>query len=143
MPQDRLGNVTDIAQPELVRLRTGGTLRIVSPDEDADPSREDIVVTGAAGVQVLLDDPGGRYDDGADGFLQIEGGGGLMRVDVSFPDPDVDDSGLVDAADVTLVAAAAELQVFDPSFDLDGDGAVTQADVQAVQALQGLVTPTP
>ena len=87
----------------------------------------------------------GNFDDDKtnDGFLQIEGGGGLMRVDVSFPDPDVDDSGLVDAADVTLVAAAAELQVFDPSFDLDGDGAVTQADVQAVQALEGLVTPTP
>ena len=45
--------------------------------------------------------------------------GGLLRVDVSFPDPDVDDSGVVDAADVRLIGAAEELGLVDPAFDLD------------------------
>ena len=143
VPLDRLGNVTDLAQPERVWLQTGGTLRIVSPDEDADPFREEFVVGSAAGVRVLLDDSGGRYDEGSDDFLQIEGTGGLLRVDVSFPDPDVDDSGVVDEADATLIAAADELGLFDPSFDLDSDGVVTDADVERVKTLEGIAVSVP
>jgi hypothetical protein len=143
VPLDRLGNVTDLGGPELVTLQSGGTVWILSPDADGDPLQETFVVSDARGVQVELDDPGDRYDDGNDDFLRIEGAGGLMRVDVYLPDPDVDDSGLVDEVDTAIVAAAVELETFFPSFDMDGDGLVSEADVDLVAAHEGLIVPAP
>ena len=149
VPLDRLGNVTDLASPELVTLRTGGTVRIISPDVDGDPFRETFEVPDARGVQVLLDDPGGSYDDGNVDFLRIESAGSatsagsLVRVDLYLPDPDIDDSGLVDGVDTALMAAVAEFQIFAPSFDLDGDGRTTNRDVGLVAAQEGLVVPVP
>ena len=113
------------------------------PDEDGDPFHETVVVSDARGVEVVLDDPGGTFDDPNDDFLRIEGAGGLMRVDAFLPDPDVDDSGIVDAVDRALVRAAEEYRIFVPAFDLDGDGRVRGEDVAAVARHRGLVVPVP
>jgi hypothetical protein len=143
VPLDRLGNVTDLAEPEVVTLRSSPALRILSPDRDGDPFQETFVVNDARGVEVLLDDSGGRYDNGNDQALHIEAAGSLMRIDVVLPDPDVDDSGLVDAADTLFMTEALKLGVFDLSLDLDGDGQLTAMDVARVADVQGLRVSSP
>jgi hypothetical protein len=144
VPMDRLGNVTDWdAAPELVTLRTGGKVRITAPDSDGDPFHETVVVADARGVEVRLDDAGGQFDDDNADFLRVEGAGGLMRVDLHLPDPDVDDSGVVDAIDVALVAAAEEFRLSRASFDLDGDGRVRGEDVSLVARQRGRVVRVP
>jgi hypothetical protein len=79
---DRLGNVADIAQPEAVTLRAHGRARIVSPDADADPTRETVTLLTSAGVEVVLDAEGAP--GGADAIV-VDGGGVPGRVDVQAP----------------------------------------------------------
>jgi len=147
LPLDRLGNVAERTEPALVTLRTGGAVRIVWPDLDGDPTVEILEVADTRGVDVIIDDSGGSFDDPPTDRLVVEGAGGLFYLDVSLPDPDVDESTLVDAADIAIVAALRGVRFgdadFDGRYDLNGDGVIHDADVAAVAAHQGTVIPVP
>jgi hypothetical protein len=83
VPLDRLGNIAQVPAPTQVSLRTRGIVRIHSPDEDADPYRETIVVDHPSGTRIVLDDNGaGVWDDRGSDALAIEGGGALSRADL-------------------------------------------------------------
>jgi hypothetical protein len=148
VPVDRLGNVADLEAAASVRVRSTGPVRIVSPDADGSPLTETLVVSDARGVQIVVDDLGvGRFDDANAAGLVLEGGGAASRVDAFLPDPDVDDSGLVDALDVTLVQMFDGQRfgdpAFDPDLDLDGDGRIDDADASAVRRRLGEVVAIP
>lgn len=90
VPVDVLDGVTDAPSGTTVTLVAGSGSAISSPDTDADPSREIVSLTGAAGIDVVLDDAGGAGDSGTastlavvqDGFpteildVQLTAGGG-------------------------------------------------------------------
>jgi hypothetical protein len=71
----------------------------------------------------------------------VEGAGALYRIGVYLPDPDVDDSGVVDARDLRLVRMSKRFREdkpgYDPRFDLDGDGRVKKSDEAVVRAAFG------
>ena len=94
-----------------------------------------------------IDDAGGVWDDADRGGLIVESASGLFQLDVTFPDPDVDDSGSVDAADVAIVEASDRLELgdpgFDPRLDLTGDGRIDEDDALAVEDALGSVVATP
>lgn len=141
VPLDRLGNVADLPSPQFVTISSVGPVSIVSPDLDGLPDTETFVVSDARGVDVVLDDTGGRYDGPNDAVLLVEGGGSLYRIAVHLPDPDVDDSGRVDSADLKIIKKSKKLREdkpgFDPNRDLDGDGRVRKEDEAAVEAALG------
>jgi hypothetical protein len=157
VPVDRLGNITDLATPAAVLLRTTGPIQILSPDTDGDTSRELVTVSDTSGVALVLDDLGQALDDENEGGLTLEGPipgmthegadredsaarpSGLAYIDIQLPDPDVDDSGLVDTADLAAVFAAIEK---DPrpaprELDLDGSGRIRREDAYIVFAHLG------
>ncbi len=141
VPLDRLGNVADLPAPQFVTISSVGPVSIASPDLDGLPDTETFVVSDARGVEVVLDDTGSRYDGPNDGVVLVEGGGSLYRIAVHLPDPDVDDSGRVDAADLKIVKKSKNLREdkpgFDPNLDLTGDGRVSKEDEAAVEAALG------
>jgi hypothetical protein len=147
VPLDRLGNVTGVPGSEEVTLLAGGGVAIAAPDADGDPAREVFDVANARGVAVTLDDAGAGILDDADGTLRIESSAGLALLEVFLPDPDVDDSGSVDAADVALVAgrrgAALGEAEYEARLDLSGDGRIHDEDAAAVQAALGANVPVP
>jgi hypothetical protein len=147
LPLDRLGNVTDPEVPAHVTVRSVGQVRIVAPDTDGDPTIETLRIETVRGADLEIDDSGGVFDDGAGNHLIVEGSGAVYRLDVSLPDPDVDDSQLVDATDVAIVEMFDGLELgedgFDPRFDVNGDGSIDAADVDAVESHQGTVVPVP
>ncbi len=139
VPLDRLGNVSDLPAPALVSLVTQGGVRIVSPDVDGDPYFEELLVSDPRGVEVLLDDGGLTFDDADSDRLVVEGAGSLVAIDLVLPDPDVDDSGIVDAADQALVAAGSGSvgEAADPRLDLDGNMRIDERDLALVTAWLG------
>jgi hypothetical protein len=147
VPLDRLGNVTDPAATTLVTLRTGGTVRIASPNSDGDPHAEIVTVSAAIGAAVELDDTGGALDDIDSDLLLIEAGDALARIELLLPDPDVDDSGTVDAADVDAIDAHRGERLgdpgFDPLFDLDASGRIDDGDVVIAEAQLGALVTIP
>ncbi len=72
VPLDRLGNIADLFGPEIVTLSTGGIVEILFPDTDADPYRETVLLSGAQGTILRLDDPGGVFDDPLSDTLIID-----------------------------------------------------------------------
>ncbi len=148
VPVDLLGNVADPAAAMAVVVRVEGPLAILSPDADGDPLRETLNVADARGVEITVDDLGGTFDDPNTGTVHVEdASGAVSRTPVFLPDPDVDDTGLVDAADVALVDANDGLRDgdpgFDPDLDLTGDGRIDAADAAAVQAALGQTVAVP
>ncbi len=147
LPLDRLGNISDLAEPVSAVLRSEGAIRIVSPDQDADPWVEEVVIGDSRGIAVVIDDLGGSFDDPDRGALIVEGGGALLRLDITLPDPDVDDSGRVDALDRAIVRRSSRLRFGDPGFesryDLNGDGRIDKKDEAEVAAHIGRSIPAP
>jgi hypothetical protein len=147
VPLDRLGNITDLFGPEIVTLSTGGIVEILFPDTDADPYRETVVLSGAQGTILRLGDPGGVFDDPLSDTLIIDSQIGGAIIDLVLPDPDVDDSGVVDENDLAQVKAARGLQhgelFYQPRLDVNGDGRIDKKDELLVSSLQGLVVTTP
>lgn len=147
LPLDGFGNVADLEETMEVNLETTGGLYIVSPDSDGDPNRESILVADARGTSVLLDDAGSLYDDPDEARLIVSGPGGLSAVDVRLPDPDVDDSGIVDEKDFSLVKRGGGViedgADFDEKLDVNGDGSIDGSDEAIVEEFLGAVFPTP
>lgn len=147
VPLDRLGNITDLSEPVLVTLTTGGVVEIVFPDTDADPYRETVLLSGAQGTTLRLGDPGGVFDDPLSDVLIIDSPIGGAIIDLVLPDPDVDDSGVVDGTDLALVKAASGLEhgelFYLPRLDVNGDGRIDKKDELLVESLQGLEVTTP
>ncbi|MFQ5415413.1 MAG: hypothetical protein ACE5FL_00045 [Myxococcota bacterium] len=147
VPVDQLGNIADLTEEVSVTLRTGGTVRIISPDFDGDPTRETLLISDSHGAAIVVDDSGARFDDANEDFVAVEGGGGLCRIDIFLPDPDVDDSGIVDPLDLEAIAALDRLEVsdagFDPTFDLNGDGRIDKVDAAVIEEHLGELIPTP
>ncbi|MBW2395696.1 MAG: hypothetical protein JRG95_15660 [Deltaproteobacteria bacterium] len=142
IPLDLLGNVADLVIPLDVEVRVEGPIAIISPDTDGDPFRETLQVTDARGLEIIVDDLGGAFDGANTAVVHIEDqAGAVSRTPVFLPDPDVNDSGLVDASDVALVDAAKGLRHgdpgFDPNLDLTGDGRIGADDSAVVQAASG------
>ncbi len=147
LPLDRLGNVADMATNATVTISSGGIVRIVSPDTDGDPFAETVTLTDNRGVSILLDDGGLAFDDVNEDIIVVDDGLEPTLVEISLPDPDVDDSGLVDAADHALVSGLSGLRLgdpfFDPDADLSGDGRIDKLDADIVNNLLGLSIPVP
>jgi len=144
---DGFGNVADLEEGVEVSVQTTGGALIVSPDSDGDPHRESIWVADSRGASVLLDDSGGVYDDPDAAQLIVSGPGGLSAVDLRLPDPDVDDSGVVDEDDLDRVERgggdAGDGEEFDEKLDVNGDGFIDGEDEALVEAFLGAVLPTP
>ena len=68
-------------------------------------------------------------------------------ISVSLPDPDVDDSGIVDDLDRTEVTALSGSLLgdarYDARFDLDGDSRIDSKDRAVVSAHRGEPLPIP
>ncbi|MBK7951876.1 MAG: hypothetical protein IPK00_24745 [Deltaproteobacteria bacterium] len=147
VPLDPLGSITDLPAPASVTLSTSGNVAIRWPDLDGDPFRETIVVSSAAGTPVVLDDRGGPHDDRLTDRLVLTSSGGGSQVDLVSPDPDVDDSGTVDAADAQAIALRTGLSVgdlvFEDRHDVDGNGRIERADELAAQARIGSTVSVP
>jgi hypothetical protein len=140
VPLDRTDDVCDLDSPREVEIETK-RVRIVSPDSDGDPFRERLTVTGARGAAIALDDSGGRYDEADNDVLWVRSDGRITRIDIAIPDPDVDDSGTVDARDLLLTShfasAGTDFPLFRARFDVDGNGVINGRDVDSVAAHQG------
>ena len=147
LPLDRLGNVADLSAPVAVTVTTSGPVHIVSPDTDADPHVETLVVADSRGAALFVDDGGGVFDDLNSDLLVVDDGIALVAIDVALPDPDVDNSGLVDSADLWAVASRDGQKLgdveFDATFDLTGDGQIDDLDVAVVDAHLGTVVLIP
>lgn len=144
---DRLGNVTAPAAPTAVSLLAAGPLSIVAPDADADGLQETIQVSDARGVTIRLDDAGGAFDAGDAAALRIGAAGMHSVLEVLLPDPDVDDSGLVDDDDVDAVHDRRGERLGDPDYlaalDLDASGRIDDADVELAEAALGATPSVP
>lgn len=147
VPLDRLGNVADLGVATPVTLRTGGSVRIVSPDGDGDPHLEVIAVADAIGAAIELDDSGGAFDGADTDSLQIEAGDALTRVELLLPDPDVDDSGTVTTDDADAIDARRGDRLgdagFEPRFDLDANGRIDDDDRAIAEAELGALVAIP
>lgn len=147
VPLDRLGSITDLYEPEIVTVTTGGVVQILSPDTDGDPYHESIVLSSARGVTLRLGDSGGEFDDPLSDTLIIDSRIGGSIVDLILPDPDVDDSGVVDTADLSLVEASRGMEIGDLFYqwrlDVNGDGRVDKKDMRIVESYLGTVIPLP
>jgi len=140
-PLDVLGNVAALPTGADVAVSTTGPVRIVSPDLDGDPFYETLFVPDAAGVELVLDDSGGVFDDPLEAALVIEGDVGASIIAIVLPDPDVDDSGSVDQADLLAVESARGMERgesgFDSALDVNGSGDVDQEDALLVEEAIG------
>ena len=147
LPTDDLGNITAPDHPHDVEVSSAGPVRITWPDRDGDPHRETLRVDSTRGVEVVIDDLGGEWDDHNTAALELRGDFPQNQLPVSLPDPDVDDSGRVDDADVEIVEAAMDERIGDDGFrrslDLDGTGRIREPDVEIVQQALGKHLPTP
>ncbi len=147
LPLDRLGNVADLDVPTKVTLRTGGTIRIVSPDSDGDPYYESLQIADTRGADVRIDDPGGVFDDPSADVLIVAAAGAVYSLDISLPDPDVDDSLRVTGADRELVKSLRGVRYgdeeFDQSYDLNNDGRIDRSDADIVARYLGAAIPNP
>jgi len=147
VPLDRLGNITEAPSSSVVELRTQGTLRIVSPDTDGDPTREHVVVSDARGTQIVVDDAGVAFDGADSDVLLVDGAGAVSMISVNLPDPDVDDSGVVDILDIAAVTALSGSLLgdasYDARFDLNGDSRIDSKDRTVVSAHLGEPIPIP
>ena len=147
LPLDRLGNVADLSAAVSVTVTSGGVVRIVFPDTDGDPYSETLLIADSRGAALFVDDGGVAFDDLNVDILVIDDGVAPVAVDVFLPDPDVDDSGLVDAMDALAVefldgARLGDVE-FDATFDLTGDGRIDEDDVAVVDAHLGQVMTIP
>ena len=69
-PADRLGNQADVPfGGSTITLEASANLRIVAPDGDADPLREEIVFATAGHTTVTIDDAGAAGDAGGAGSV--------------------------------------------------------------------------
>jgi len=104
-------------------------------------------LSGAQGTILRLGDPGGVFDDPLSDTLIIDSPIGGAIIDLVLPDPDVDDSGVVDGNDLAQVKAARGLEhgelLYQPRLDVNGDGRIDAKDELLVSSLQGLVVTTP
>lgn len=140
--RDELGNPATLAVPHDVELRAGGGLRILSPDFDGDPSREQIPMVAGMGVPVTVDASGAR----AQASVVAESSLGLAVVRVRRIDGDADRDGVMDLADNCVEVANPGQEDLDAGSDddatlpgdqhygdacdadLDGDGRVASSD---------------
>jgi hypothetical protein len=75
VPIDGLDNVTDPAPGTAATVVAGPGLAIATPDTDADPGRETVLLASAAGVAITVDDGGGTNDSGAASQVAVVMGG--------------------------------------------------------------------
>lgn len=144
---DRLDDVTEPAVTTAVTLRTSGPVRIAFPDLDGNPHVEMVLVSDAVGAAVELDDTGAAFDGPDDDTLVVETATSIARIPLLLPDPDVDDSGLVDDADFDAIDAHDRERLGDPDFDarydLDGSGRIDELDLAIATAHEGEPIPIP
>ena len=139
---DPLGNPTRVDGVHDVHLRAGGGLRILAPDEDADPAAEQITLGGISGVPVTIDASGATRE----AFVLVESSLGLTMLRVVRGDGDEDGDGVADLVDNCVgvpnpdqvdVDGVADDDLSLPGVqrygdacdvDLDGDGRVGVSD---------------
>ena len=147
VPIDDLGNITSLDRPHDIEISSTGPVVIVSPDRDGDPQRETLRADSPRGVEIVIDDRGGQWDDPNEATLELRGGFPPNQLPISLPDPDVDDSGRVDSDDIALIEEAIDLRLGDPDFrwalDLDGTGRIRKSDLKIADDAQGQRVPTP
>ncbi len=141
VPLDAFGNVASLASSETVELLATGSLEIRWPDSDGDVRRETLSILDGRGMDVVVDDPNGALDDPNWGRLTVSSPSGIHFLDINIPDPDVDDTGLVDLDDLLLIAGAEGARVgdddYESRFDLNGDSRIDDADVLEASAYLG------
>lgn len=144
---DQLGNVTAPAASASIVVRVTGPLRIASPDQDGDPARETLFVSDALGTALEIDDTGGAFDGADTGAIVLEAADSNGRTAVLLPDPDVDDDGIVTAADVDAIRDARGARLGEPAYearlDLDASGRVDGADEDRAEASLGATASIP
>ncbi|MEE2665297.1 MAG: hypothetical protein VX681_14365 [Myxococcota bacterium] len=145
VPLDAFGNIASLPIGETVELEASGSLEIRWPDRDGDVQRESLSIRDGRGADIVIDDSGGALDDADWGRLTVTSPSGIYFLDVSIPDPDVDDSGLVDFGDLMLIGALDGARVgeaeYDSRFDLDGNGRLQDDDLdEAASHLGAAVT---
>jgi len=144
---DRLGNVTSPPPNANVVLEVSGGIWIASPDTDGDPFRETVQLRDARGVEIELDDLGSSWDDPPDARVLLESALAPTRIDVSLGDPDVNDSGAVDALDLLAIGFARETGAGDDDFDIrldiDANGVIDDADLALAASQLGESIATP
>ncbi len=147
VPLDALGNVADLPAAETVVLHASGPVRIVSPNLDGDLLRETLTLSDSRGVGVEIDDAGGAWDGANAGALWVDGATGLFRATATLPDPDVNDSGAVTAADVSAIRALRGVSDGEPGFDaaldLTGDGRIERDDARIATVALGQTIAVP
>jgi hypothetical protein len=141
LPIDDFGNIAALPQPHTVEIVASGALQITWPDTDGDPAREMLVIADARGAEIVVDDLRGAWDDANTAQLRLTGAFPPNLLEVTVVDPDVDDSGFVDLADLELISDALGSEVGDPEFqrrlDLDGSGRVREQDLAIVSQALG------
>jgi hypothetical protein len=144
---DALGNVTEPDVAASIVVRATGPLRIVSPDQDGDPTREIVLVSDAFGTALEIDDTGGAFDGADAGAIVLEAADSNARIEVLLPDPDVDDDGTVTAADVEAIHDGRGARLGEPAYearlDLDASGRVDGADEDHAEASLGATSSVP
>ncbi len=99
------------------------------------------------GASLFVDDGGLAFDDANTDLIVIDDGLVPTAVQVSLPDPDVNDSRQVTATDLGLVSVLSGTRVGDPFYDPDrdpsGDGRIDQLDEDIVRDHLGLSIPSP
>lgn len=130
---DRLGNVTAPDRPTQIRLKVDKGFVIVRPDEDGKERYEEFTLADARGVEVILDDLKEEFDNESVGRLRIRSEGRVERIDLVSPDPDIDESGHVDAGDLIVFGDCLGFRDGDPGFvpqlDLDANGRIDGGDL--------------
>ena len=126
-------------------VRVAGPLAIASPNQDGDPSVETLLVSDALGTAIEIDDTGGAFDGVDGGSITLEAADSNARIAVLLPDPDVDDDGDVDAADVAAIDDGRGARLGDPDYaanlDLDASGRIEGEDAALAEGFLG-VAPT-
>ena len=147
VPIDALGNIAALPQPDRVEIVASGSIQIEAPDTDGDPNRETIQIDDVRGVDLVINDLGGRWDDTNQAELRLSASSPPNLLAIAVVDPDVDDSGTVDMDDLLLIDQARGAIVGDPDYgshlDLDGNGRVRRTDSRNASKSFGSSVPTP
>ena len=147
LPVDDLSNITTPGGPREVTIAASGPIQILSPDRDGDPQRESLIIDSARGADIIIDDLGGRWDGDNRARIDVSGDFAQNRLAVWLPDPDIDDSGEVDATDAELLSSAMDSRRGDPEFsqlmDLDGNGRIRDNDLDLLTDALGELVPVP
>ena len=124
VPLDRLGNIADLEDWQMVYLEAQGGIEILSPDVDHTTASELIFVRGSEGVEIEIDDAGTSGDSGSEARLLIATPQALTRVPLRLR---TIDPALLEAIRDTKGKKERDI-AYDPWLDLNGDHRIDSTD---------------